>query len=48
MERAQDQSWQGEETFTVGMYRMSTEENSMLWGETRLQALLTRKSTVRV
>jgi hypothetical protein len=40
MERNENQSWKGAETSTLGVHCVSEEEDPVLGGETRMQALL--------
>jgi hypothetical protein len=40
MERNENQGWKGAQTSTLGMHRVSEEEDQVLGGEARVQALL--------
>jgi hypothetical protein len=46
MERNEDQGWKGAETSTLGMHRVSAEEDSVLGGEACMQALLAFSNSV--
>jgi len=48
MERDEDQGWEGEEAVTVGLYRMSAQENSLLGREAGVQALFAVSHSLRL